>query len=175
MGAPNRTDTLLQVTKFKIERWFFNNTPVGSYDREIVVHPGAVVILPLLSANDIVMIHNFRPAVGQELIELPAGTLESGENPAESAARELEEETGYRAGSIEPLCQFYTTPGICTEHMYAFVGRDLEKTAQKLDDTEQIRTEVFTWNIALDMISTGKIVDGKTIATLATYHLQQKG
>ncbi|HMB95086.1 MAG TPA: NUDIX hydrolase, partial [Tepidisphaeraceae bacterium] len=88
--------------------------------REVVVHPGAVVILPLLKDDQIVLIRNRRYAVGQILIELPAGTLEKGEPPMNCAGRELLEETGYLAGRIQPIGNFFTSPGILSEKMYAF-------------------------------------------------------
>jgi ADP-ribose pyrophosphatase len=169
---PNATETLLEAAVFDVQRWTFQNTPVGAVERDIVVHPGAVVIVPLVSETEIVMVHNIRHAVGRELLELPAGTLEDGERPIDCARRELEEETGYRADAIEPLCDFYTAPGICTELMHAFVARKLSKTAQRLDRTEQIRVEMFGLDHALRMVATGRIADGKTIAALSTYSLR---
>ncbi len=142
--------------------------------REIVVHPGAVVVLPVLTDTDIVMIRNYRYAIERELIELPAGTLEPGEDPAACAARELEEETGYRAGRIEPLGEFYTTPGITDELMRCFVAHDLRKTSQRLDTGERIRPEVVPFEQAIDWIRRGTIVDGKTIAVLLRYHLDRR-
>ncbi len=170
---PDTTETLLQATKFKVQRWVFHDTPVGTIDHEIVVHPGAVVVLPFLDDTDIIMIHNVRPAIGKELLELPAGTLEENEDPLVCAGRELEEETGYRAGSMEPLCEFYTGPGICTELMHAYVARDMIRTAQRLDATEQIRVEVLTLEDALHKIGCGEIIDGKSIAAITTFHLRQ--
>lgn len=142
--------------------------------REIVVHPGAVVVLPVLTDTDIVMIRNYRYAIERELIELPAGTLEPGEDPAACAARELEEETGYQAGRIEPLGEFYTTPGITDELMRCFVAHDLRKTSQRLDTGERIRPEVVPFEQAIDWIRRGTIVDGKTIAVLLRYHLDRR-
>ncbi len=104
--------------------------------KEIVVHPGAVVILPLLDEKTVVMIRNERVAVGQTLLELPAGTLESGEDPQACAFREVIEETGYRAAKMDRLLDFFTSPGICTERMFGFVARGLEQVGQDLDETE---------------------------------------
>jgi len=170
--TPNQIETLLQATKFEVQRWTFEDTPRGRVVREIVVHPGAVLIVPLLSDTRIVMIRQVRHAVGCELLELPAGTLEDGEEPTACALRELEEEAGYAARTITPLCEFYTGPGICTERMHAFVARDLQPTAQRLDPTEDIQATVVDLDRALRMIADGQIVDGKTIAALSTYHLQ---
>ncbi len=170
---PDTIETLLEATTFKVQRWTFHDTPVGRVNREVVVHPGAVLILPFLSDTEIIMVHNVRHAVGRELLELPAGTLEDGEPPMACARRELEEETGYRPGSIEPLCEFYTGPGICTELMHTFVARDLLETGQQLDPTEEIRVEVLGLDRALQMIASGGIVDGKSIAAITTYHLRR--
>ncbi|MCG3139146.1 MAG: ADP-ribose pyrophosphatase [Phycisphaerae bacterium] len=172
---PQQTDLLLQSRKYRVERWSFRNTPMGDFAHDLIIHPGAVIILPLLNERDVVMIHNLRPAVGTELLELPAGTLEPGEDPAVCAARELEEETGYTAGSITRLGQFYTSPGMCTEIMHCFLARELRPTTQKLDDTEQIRTEIMTLQRLDHLITRNQLVDGKTIAILAMYRLQQGG
>src|ERR1043165_2517909 len=87
--------------------------------REVVVHPGAVVILPFLDESTILMIRNRRYAVGQILVELPAGTIEKGEDPINCAGRELLEETGHLAGRLMPLRTFFTSPGIMSEKMYS--------------------------------------------------------
>ncbi len=139
--------------------------------REVIVHPGAVLILPLIDKENLVMIHNQRFAVKQELWELPAGTLEPGETPAQTAARELVEETGYRAALIEKLTAFYTTPGYSNELMYTFVANELTHVGQSLDDNERIRVEIVSWKKALKMVKDGTIIDGKTIAALLFYHV----
>lgn len=140
-----------------------------SHRREMVVHPGAVVILPLVDEDHVVLIRNERHGIGEVLWELPAGTLEPDEPPDRCAAREVEEETGYRAGRIEPMTDFYTSPGICTERMWAYVARDLEEVGQKLDDSERITAEVVEWDRALAMCREGGICDGKTLAAIL-YH-----
>ncbi|MBA3815117.1 MAG: NUDIX hydrolase [Parachlamydiaceae bacterium] len=140
-------------------------------ERDVVVHPGAVVILPILDDTHIVMIRNERFAVGKELWELPAGTLDRDESPINTASRELIEETGYQAKSIQPLSSFYTSPGICNEAMYAFVANDLVFVGQALEESEKIVVELITWKQALEMIKKGIIIDAKTITTLLYYHL----
>lgn len=139
--------------------------------RDVVIHPGAVVILPFLDDDTLILIRNQRFVVGKELWELPAGTLESGEAPIETAKRELIEETGYRAGKIAPLNGFFTTPGFCNEVMYAFVASDLKHVGQSLDDSEHIIVEKVNWNEALEMVRDGRIIDGKTMTTILYYHL----
>lgn len=138
-------------------------------ERDVIVHPGAVIILPLLDDDRIVMIRNERFAVGKVLWELPAGTLDTNQSPLETAKRELIEETGYQTESIQPLSSFYTSPGICNEAMYAFVAKNLTFVGQALEESEKITVELITWKQALDMIQQGIIIDGKTIATLLFY------
>ncbi len=139
--------------------------------REVVVHPGAVVILPVLdeAARQILLIRNRRYSVRQVLLELPAGTLEKGEDPMNCAGRELLEETGYLAGRIKPLGSFFSSPGILTERMYAFVAYDLQQRRQQLDEGEDIEVEQVSMTDALDLIRTGQIMDAKTIAALLMY------
>jgi ADP-ribose pyrophosphatase len=138
-------------------------------EREMVVHPGAVVILPLLDEKNIVLIRNQRFAVGQTLWELPAGTREANEEPQVTAARELIEETGYRAHQISHLTTFYTTPGFCNEKMDAYVAKDLTFVGQKLEETEKIQVDIKPWNEVMKMIESGEICDAKTLTTLLYY------
>jgi ADP-ribose pyrophosphatase len=163
-------DVLLTTRKFRVERREFSVPGQGVVHRELVVHPGAVLVLPLLGDGNVVLIRNHRYSVGAELLELPAGTLDPGESPETCAARELEEETGYKPGRLEPLCAFYTTPGFTNEFMHAFVATELEQATQRLDDIEQIRVEVMRLADALDATVDGRIVDAKTIAALQVYY-----
>lgn len=166
-------ETLLTAKKFKVERREYVIPGVGAVRREMVVHPGAVLILPMLAPDRVVMIHNYRFSVGSELLELPAGTLEPGEDPVVCASRELEEETGYVGGRIEPLGRFYTSPGFTNELMYAFVATELTATAPRPEATEQIRVITLTLADALAATNDGRIVDGKTIAALHMYHYRR--
>src|SRR5258706_4237968 len=110
--------------------------------REIVVHPGAVVILPFFDDKTIVMIKNRRYTIQQILLELPAGTMEKGESPMNCAGRELQEETGYLATRMKSIGNFYTSPGIMNERMYAFAAFGLQTTNTALEEGEEI--EVFS-------------------------------
>lgn len=137
--------------------------------RDVVRHPGAVVILPILDGPggpQIVMIRNLRVALEAELLELPAGTLERGEDPAACAARELMEETGYEALTIRPLGRFYTTPGLTDELMHAFVATGLRSVGQDLEDDESIRVEPVPLAAAMACIDAGELVDAKSILTI---------
>jgi ADP-ribose pyrophosphatase len=137
--------------------------------KEIVVHPGAVVIVPVLDAQTIVLIRNRRYAVGGYLVELPAGTLEKGEDPINCAGRELLEETGYLAHRLKPMASYYASPGVMTEKMHVFIAYDLEKRQQELDAGEDIQLLPVTIGEAVEMIRTGEIQDAKTIAALMMY------
>ncbi|GAB4227265.1 MAG: ADP-ribose pyrophosphatase [Chlamydiales bacterium] len=145
----------------------------GLVERELVVHPGAVVILPLLDDNSLVMIKNERFAVQETLWELPAGTLESDESPEKTALRELEEETGYIANRLDFLTYFYTSPGFCNEKIFSYVAKDLFFKQQNLDDNEFIQIEILTWEKVKRMISSHEIHDAKTLTTLL-YFLQNQ-
>jgi len=137
--------------------------------REVCVHNGAAVILPFLDEKTILLIRNRRYAIGQTLLELPAGTLDKGEDPINCAGRELQEETGYVAGRLVSIGRFYTSPGILSEAMYAYAAFDLERSAQALDEGEEVEPVPMRMAEAIEAIRTGQIVDGKTIATLLLF------
>ena len=138
----------------------------GVVSREVVRHPGAVLIVPRLDGDRLALVRNYRVAVMQRLWELPAGTLEPGEPPEIAAGRELEEETGYRAARIEHLGDFYTSPGFCDELMRVYTAEKLEFVGQRLEPHEDIEGGVVTVDEAMAMIDDGRIIDGKTIAAL---------
>lgn len=160
---------LFKGARFEVQEIAAHKQDGKILHRQAVIHPGAVVILPLDSAKTVVMIRNERYVVGETLWELPAGTLEPGEPPESTAYRELIEETGFKASSIKPLTKFYTTPGFCNEIMYAYVAEGLEFVGQDLDETEEIIVEKVSWDNVLEMVRSGEICDGKTIATLLYY------
>src|SRR5262245_52429595 len=120
--------------------------------REIVVHPGAVCIVARPTPEEVILIRQYRHAAGRHLIEIPAGTLHENENPRECAIRELEEETGYRAGKIDERARFWTTPGFTTELMYLYEAADLTKTQVHPDDDEAIEVDITLSKEALQMI-----------------------
>ena len=132
--------------------------------REVVEHPGAVGIVALKENGDIVMVKQYRKAVEQVLLELPAGKLEQGEDPADCAARELTEETGYTAGDLRYLVSFYTSPGFSNEVMHMFLATGLREGENDPDDDEMVKTVEISPDRAMDMILEGEIKDGKTIA-----------
>lgn len=159
--------------KFNFEQVTLQGPDGRIVRREVVRHPGAVVILPLLDATPspqqrIVMIRNHRFTLDRELWELPAGTMEPPEPPDLCAHRELEEETGYQAAQVRPLASFLTTPGMTDELMHAFVATDLTKLTQRLEVDERIKVEIVTAGDALGMVDRGEIVDAKSMLTLLT-------
>jgi ADP-ribose pyrophosphatase len=136
--------------------------------RDVVVHPGAVCIIALPSPDEVVLTRQYRYATGKELLELPAGTIEESESPIDTAHRELEEETGYRATRLELINTFYTTPGFCDELMYLYEGDGLSLAEQHLDANESIQVVVTRRSEAFQMIRDGRIQDAKTLVGLLT-------
>lgn len=167
-------EILLQGKRFRVERRAVPTRDGGSELREVIVHPGSVVLLPLLSDTRLLLIRNRRFSVGRTLWELPAGTLEPGERPESCAPRELEEETGYRAGVLSHLFDFYPAPGNSDERMYAFVARDLVRTTQRLDATEQIEVHERSVDEVLRMIREREIEDAKSIATVLYWYMNAR-
>lgn len=138
----------------------------GEAVREVVRHPGAVVVLPLSADGKVVMVRQFRFAVGEELLELPAGTLRPGEDPGECAARELAEETGLR-GELVPLGCFYSAPGFCDEKLYAFLAQGLESGPAHPDEDEELAMVTLSREEMASAVARGVIRDAKTLACLA--------
>jgi ADP-ribose pyrophosphatase len=168
-------EILYQSKRFHIER-VIQTTPDGrEHEREIVRHPGAVVILPLLPDGRVVFVKNFRVAVGETLIELPAGTLDHDEPVIKTAERELAEETGYRAGKIEHLLTFCMSPGILDEKMHLFLATELIAGETALEPGEDIQPFLCPWNEALELAKTGEIRDAKSLVGLLYYDKFLKG
>jgi ADP-ribose pyrophosphatase len=135
--------------------------------REVIRHPGAVLVIPWLDEERILLIQQFRYAPGQFLLELPAGTLDHpDESPAQCAQRELIEETGYQAACLEKIATFYTTPGFTDEIMHCFRATGLTLAAGKRDAEECINVVPLPYTAALAMIERGEIRDGKTLVGL---------
>ncbi|ALS28379.1 ADP-ribose pyrophosphatase [Paenibacillus sp. 32O-W] len=138
--------------------------------REIVRHPGAAAVLALLG-DRMLVVDQYRKPLEKFQVEIPAGKLDPGEDPAIAAARELEEETGYRAGKLRPLAAFYTSPGFADEKLYLYIAEELERTEMKLDEDEFLEVEAITFEQAQAYIREGRISDAKTILAVYAWHI----
>ncbi len=134
--------------------------------REIVEHRGAVAIVALDADQRVLMVRQYRSAAARELLEIPAGTLEDGEDPGLCAVRELKEETGYHAARWEPLGHFYSSPGFSTEKMYLYLASQLTFAEAAPEEDESISLELVPLAEAVSQIERGEIVDAKTIVGL---------
>jgi len=143
-----------------VERW-------GEHEREIVVHRGAVAIVPVDREQRVTLVRQLREPVRARLLELPAGTLEPGEEPLASARRELAEETGLHGGEWSLAARFWTTPGFCTERMHLFVATELDPGEPSVEDDEEI--ELVRWRVDEIAGRLDEIEDAKTLAGLLLY------
>jgi len=166
MPAHDDEELLLECQIFNVVRKWTEGTDGRRHVRQVIRHPGAVVILPRLDDGRVVLIRNYRAAVGRHLLELPAGTLELGEEPVVAAHRELAEETGYRAQSMQWLTSFFASPGILDEKMHLFLATGLESGPRDLQPDEQIESVVLPWNEALALARDRQIEDAKTLIGL---------
>ena len=146
------------------------DTSVGSdgqtIRRDVILHPGAVVILPIVDADHVCLLRNYRFAINETLWEAPAGTLEPDEALEKAAARELLEETGYTAGKWRSLGFLYASPGVLDEKLHLFVARDLTPGQARPEADEQLEPKVVAWSEALRMSLDGTIKDAKTITAI---------
>lgn len=162
-------ELLHRGVKFDFERLTFQGRSGATLSRECIRHPGSVIIAPLAGVAgraSLVMIRCWRLSTERWMLELPAGTMVRGEDPAACAARELEEETGYRTGRLEPLCAFHTAPGLTDEYMHAFVARDLEALPQRLEDDERIEVAPVAVGELPALLESGRVTDAKTLLVL---------
>jgi ADP-ribose diphosphatase len=149
--------SLIGVT---IERW-------GDHEREIVEHPGAVAIVAIDRDGFVTLVRQPREAARKRLLEVPAGTIEAGESPLESARRELAEETGLTGGDWREQTVFFTTPGFCRERMHLFVARNLDRGDASPEDDEDV--ELVRWPVEELEQHLGEIEDAKTLVGLLLY------
>lgn len=134
--------------------------------RDIVEHPGAVAIIPLLDKNTIILVEQHRAAAGKTLLEIPAGTLQPPETPEECARRELTEETGYEAKTLKKLAGGYSAPGYSSEKIHIYLATDLTYTQQNPEEDEIITTRKINLKTLQQMIQNQEIEDLKTIAAI---------
>lgn len=134
--------------------------------REIVRHNGGAGVLPLFDDGRVALVRQYRHPARAELLEIPAGKIEPGESPEQCVQREIEEETGWRAGIIQKLSSFYSTPGFCEEMLHVYLARELTPVACRPDHDELIEVVYLPLTEAVAMVHRGEIVDSKTIIAL---------
>ncbi len=138
----------------------------GVTELEVIRHSGASVVVPVNDAGEVLLVLQFRYATGGWLLEVPAGKLAPGEAPEACALRELEEETGWRAGELLPLGAIWSSPGFTDERLHLFLARDLEPGTQALEEAELLTVEGVALEEAVAMARDGRITDGKTVCAL---------
>ena len=138
-------------------------------ERDVVLHPGAVAILPLMDADHVCLVRDWRPIVGARLIEIPAGTLEPGEAPDAAAIRELAEETGYRAARWQKLAEFFPSPGVLSERTHLYLASELTPGTMQLEAGEELVPETVSLSDAMRWALEGAIRDAKTLIALLLF------
>ncbi len=173
---PIDTRVIYEGKKFNVELLTLPGDGDATREMAVVRHGGACAILPILTeatehdCATLIMIRNQRPAVGGTLWEIPAGTIDPGEEPMACAGRELIEETGYEAATLEPAGRFYTTPGMTDEVMHVFIARGLTHVGQDLDEGEHIEVHEVKADEALRMIEDGRLQDAKSVIPIVRAH-----
>jgi len=142
-------------------------------NREVVRHPGASAMVPLLDDGKVVLVKQYRHAVGKFIWEIPAGTLEPDEHPLACAERELIEEIGYKAGRLEKITEILPAPGYTDEHIHIFLATELSLAQQNLEDDEVLDVESVPLANAVEMVRSGEIQDAKSIVGLLLTSLRQ--
>lgn len=160
-----------RVVELNVETVTFPNGATG--EMELIRHPGAAAVVPLKDEQTVVLIRQYRHAIGGYLYEIPAGKLHPGEDPRDCACRELEEEIGYRASTLEPLISFFTTPGFTNEVIHVYVGTGLTPGTQNLGPDEILEIMEMPLKQALALIQDGTIRDAKTMVGLQALYLSR--
>lgn len=153
-----------RLVSVRVDRVELPSGRIGT--REVVEHPGAVAILPVMDDGRLVLVRQFRYAVGRELLEAPAGTREPGEDPRDTAIRELREEVGLEADSVEPLVRFLISPGWCNEELIAYRATGLRDVGAEPEMDEEIEIVRVSPDEVPGLIASGEIGDAKTITSI---------
>lgn len=141
--------------------------PDGKHSvREVVGHPGGACAAAIDQNGDLLMVEQYRYAMGETVLEIPAGKLEYGEDPADAVVRELREETGCTADNIELLAVNYPTPGYCAEKLYIYLATGLHKGEQHLDEDENLNLRTVPLREAVAMVERGELKDAKTVCAI---------
>jgi ADP-ribose pyrophosphatase len=146
----------------------------GTIQRDVVLHPGAVAILPLTDDGHVCLLRNHRFILDEVLWEIPAGTLEPGEPVEVAAVRELAEETGYTASSWKKLAEFFPSPGVLSEKTVLFVARGLTAGAMRPEEDEELEPVLVPWREAVGRALDGTIRDAKTLVALLLWDRLQE-
>jgi ADP-ribose pyrophosphatase len=166
--VPREIARIYQGRIFTVQTETLDRPDGGTFTAEIIRHPGSVVIVPVTDADDVVLVRQYRHAIGRFAWELPAGSLKPGEDVAQAAGRECQEEIGLVASRLTPLGAFFPTPGYCDEEMNFFRADGLRKpTADEVaqpDEDEAIEARAFSREVIRRMIAGGDIIDLKTVA-----------
>ena len=160
------TETIYEGKVFDLRRERVRMPNGRETTLDIIQHPPAVTLVPVDENGDILFVRQYRHPAAVELLELPAGVMEEGESPQICAGREIREETGMSAGSLQLLGEFHQVPGYSTEYMYIYLARDLKPAPLPGDEDEYISVERYSVERAYEMAMGGEIVDAKTLASL---------
>ncbi|MGH9800837.1 MAG: NUDIX hydrolase [Blastocatellia bacterium] len=160
------SEQIFKGVVFAVERDKLREESGFEITREVVRHPGGAGCLPLFADGRVALVKQYRHPAGRELLEIPAGKIEAGETPMESAGRELEQEIGFRAARIEPLADFYSTPGFCEERLYVYLATELTPVEQNLDHDEFVEIVYLPLVEAVAMAARNQFEDSKTIIAL---------
>jgi len=166
------TELIYKARLFELKKVKTRRANGHEFTHDVIFHPGAAVIVPMISPKEFVLIRQYRTAVNDVMWEFPAGTLEKGESPLKCAKREIIEETGFSAKRWNNLGTFYPAPGISTELMHLFLARDLVISEMSLDQDEFIEKNVVSVKKLQKMIYDGTIIDAKTIVGFFYYQMK---
>lgn len=166
------SQVVMEGKRFKVERDRITLPDGRTTIRETVIHGGAAAMLPVDSEGKIILVRQYRHSARAMTLEIPAGTIEKGEEPLACAEREIEEETSYRAGKLSFMFKMYSSIGICNEILYIYLAEGLVKGEAHPDDDEFINIERYTVEECIAKIYNGEICDSKTVAAILAYDRQ---
>ena len=161
-----KSETVYEGKAFDVRRELLQLPDGNTTWFDLVVHPGAVTLIPIDPQGRVLFVRQYRHAVGKELLELPAGTLNIGEEPEACALREVREETGMSAGKLEKIGEFYLVPGYSTEYMYLYLASELRVDPLPSDEDEFISVEAISLDALPDLVKRGELEDAKSLAAL---------